>query len=111
MKKSDLKTGMIVECRNGELYMVLIGTGCKYEDNNILWRAHGFWMPLSNYSEDMLNIPDDDKTDFLKISKEKQAEIAREFDIIKVYQASCSAYIGSLDRCKLVYDRNEEGDE
>ena len=107
MKKSDLKTGMIVECRNGELYMVLLGTGCKYEDNNILWRKHGFWMPLGNYSEDMLNIPDEDRLDFLKISKEEQAEIAREFDIVKVYQASHSADIGNLDRCKLIWERKE----
>ena len=48
MKKSDLKTGMIIEFMNGVLGMVLLGT----ENGDIV--SGGTWFPLSDHSDEML---------------------------------------------------------
>ena len=52
--KNDLKTGMVVECKNGFRYMVITETvdtpgGVA---NGILISANG-WMPLSEYNNDL----------------------------------------------------------
>lgn len=65
MKKSDLKTGMIVETRNGDRYLVMRDPNVKGRD---LIRFGGSFMPLKNYDED------------LRYSKD-------EFTIDKIYSA------------------------
>lgn len=66
MKKSDLKTGMVVETRNNEHYLVMLNPDC--EDRDLIHFKGGF-MPLCDYDDD-LTIRDGDT----------------EWDIVKVYQ-------------------------
>ena len=73
MKKSDLKTGMIVETREGNEYIVFINT-CKTESNpdinNVLVGQNNKWLNLYNYNENMEHI---------------NGEFEGVFDIVKVY--------------------------
>ena len=48
MKKSDLKTGMILKFSNGELGMVLLGTA----DGDII--SGETWFPLENHTDEEL---------------------------------------------------------
>lgn len=57
MKKSDLKTGMIIETNNGDIGMVMLGTqrgdiiaGDGRSDENLDRR---FWCPLSEFDEEL----------------------------------------------------------
>jgi hypothetical protein len=52
--KNDLKTGMVVECKNGFRYMVITETVDTPEglENGILISANG-WLPLSKYNNDL----------------------------------------------------------
>ena len=52
--KNDLKTGMVVECKNGFRYMVITETVDTPAGlaNGILISANG-WMPLSEYNNDL----------------------------------------------------------
>jgi hypothetical protein len=56
MKKSDLKTGMVVELKTGEKYMVILDSVKTIEGitNGILIANDG-WIPLSNYNENLEN--------------------------------------------------------
>lgn len=83
MKKSDLKTGMIVETRGRRRYIVLLETGLPGRENNILCNKDG-WNPLSSYDEDMKN------------------SIDRGFDIVRVWKPEIAAYVGRITNCKLV---------
>ena len=58
MKKQDLKTGMLVQFRDGEVYMFI---------NDILVRDGG-WMSLDNFEKD-LNYVYNDEFDIMKVSK------------------------------------------
>lgn len=51
MKKSELKTGMVVECRSGEKALV-IKDNCYGEDAIIF--APNNWTGLDGFSEDLL---------------------------------------------------------
>lgn len=53
MTKSELKTGMVVECRNGDKYTVLINTPM----GDILVCENG-WFCLQDYKDDMRNTVD-----------------------------------------------------
>ena len=96
-KKSDLKTGMWVENRNGILAMVLLGT----KNGDII--SGQTWCPLAEYRENLLRNDISIKTDY---------------DIVKVYQPkSNSDYLGYIDMNKevfntsrwiLLWDRNQE---
>lgn len=52
--KNDLKTGMVVECKNGFRYMVITETVDTPGglENGILISANG-WLPLSKYNNDL----------------------------------------------------------
>jgi hypothetical protein len=56
MKKSDLKTGMVVELKTGEKYMVILDSVKTIEGiaNGILIADDG-WIPLYNYNENLEN--------------------------------------------------------
>ena len=53
--KNDLKTGMVVECKNGFRYMVITETVNTPNglENGVLISAYG-WLPLSKYSNDLV---------------------------------------------------------
>ena len=77
MKLSNLKTGMIVRYRNGELRLVLRDVS-NFEGDSIVGRFS--WNTLSNYNEDMK----------CKIYN------SRELDIVEVYEP-LSVFISITD--------------
>ena len=94
MKKSDLKTGMIIETRKGKLGMVLldtvkgdiIGGGCHIGGDERTW------MPLNALNDDLIY------------------PSCYESDIVKVYQPGCGNNIyGSFEvnSMRLVWERKE----
>ena len=93
MKKSDLKTGMWIETRNGQKWIVLLGTDdgdvVVHEDENDGFK--GGFNPLEIYEEDLLS------------------RRQREFDIIKVFQPNPAWYlINSFTTC--IFDRSKQRD-
>jgi len=61
MKKQGLKTGMLLQFRNGEVYMVI---------NDTLVSSFGEWTSLGYFDEDLnCNSMYDDKRDIMKVSK------------------------------------------
>jgi len=107
MKKSDLKTGMMVKLRNGRSYLVLLETSMIGDRKDILFGGTGHWMPLSDYNSDMHCFPhdiwNDDDYDSRKIDSS--------FDIMKVYEPVFPCFVGNSGKCKLIYDREEVNDE
>lgn len=95
MKKSDLKTGMVVEIRNGEKYLVMLNPDCKDKE---LINFKGGYMPLSNYNNELM----------LK-------KFNKGFDIVKVYSVGSSIYwlLSDKERMefKLIWKREEETKE
>lgn len=86
MKKSDLKTGMVVECRSGDKFMYL-----KTEDSCEAFIAQECYLVTDNFTDDLKSM-----------SFEK-------YDIMKIYQAD-RAYQPSEDcwnRMQLVWERQE----
>lgn len=74
MKKQDLKTGMVVEMRNGQKGLVLLDTALLYGDS-IVFSANN-WTTLEHFADDLLWYEDPDvKTGFMK-----------SMGIMKVYQ-------------------------
>lgn len=71
MKKSDLKTGMIVTTRKGNKYMVFLNAKMECGTHNVLVNLNevGGWMDLTDYNEDM---------------KHKWCGGMKEFDIMQV---------------------------
>ena len=59
MKKQDLKTGMLVQFRNGEVYMLI---------NDTLVRDVKF-LSLNDINNDLSHISHDDEWDIMKVSK------------------------------------------
>ena len=51
MKKSDLKTGMIVECNNGDRHIVLLDADDA--ERNLIDIDKGGWVPLNDYDKDL----------------------------------------------------------
>ena len=70
MKKSDLKTGMVVELRNGDKYLVMLNPDCEGRE---LIRFNGGYMSLNAYDNELM----------LK-------KLNENFDIVKVYSAEGS---------------------
>lgn len=64
MKKSDLKTGMVVETRNGEKYLVMLGPDC--EGRELINFGYGF-MPLSRYANNLMIKTGDEEFDIMKV--------------------------------------------
>lgn len=68
MKKSDLKTGMIVEIRNGRTMKVLLGTS----RGDILTSLNTItWASVDSYRKDLTH------------------QVDSQFDIIRIYQGTC----------------------
>lgn len=87
MKKNDLKTGMMVECRNGNVYTVMLGV--EVSSSDVLVCPDG-WMGLDSYDNNM------------KVGG------ARGWDIMKVYKPTTEAQIGHKEDCSLIWERGEE---
>lgn len=79
MRKSDLKIGYLLECRNGELKMLMPTTG-----QDILIAKHGGFYGISALKEDLT-------TDF-----------SEKYDIVKVYGFS------SYRSCALDFDKKRK---
>lgn len=90
MKKSDLRTGMIVELRNGKRYVVLLHTGLGDEQENILRNKMG-WEPLSKYDEDMYH---------------KGSLSTSGWDIVRIWEANHASCVGVISKSKEVYGPN-----
>jgi hypothetical protein len=88
--KSDLKTGMWVELRNGEKSLVFLNT--KHGD---IFSSNDTWGSLGGYSED-LTLKDEEIDDI-------------QYDIVKVYQPTCNRDYYNFDsHSKVVWERKEE---
>ena len=94
MRKSDLRSGMIVEKRKGGRGIVFLGTSY----GNIIGGLGGVyngegttWMPLDSLNED-LTYPS-----------------APESDIVKIYQPTCNMHYGTLNlaQCNLIWERKD----
>lgn len=85
MKKSDLKTGMVVECRNGKKYM--------YIETELI---HGVFICSTGYINTDFN--DDFKNAY-----------SRCYDIMKIYQANNAYQLvqQNWDDMQLVWERQE----
>ena len=91
MKKSELKTGMQVETRDGERYVVLLDT----PSGDVIVKVGGNnWDELNNYNKLMLF----NNKEFLKS------------DIVKVYSNTFSNQylIKKMDERFLIWEREEE---
>lgn len=85
--KQDLKTGMVVELRNGKCAMVLLGT----ENGDII--SGTTWFPIDGFGEKLTRGVD--------------------YDVIKIYQPTSNRdflYDGKIhiDEANLIWERKEE---
>ena len=106
MKKSDLRTGMLVTIRNLNHYYVMLNTGMGGEMENVLVHKVGKdtgWMPLSSYDEDMLF---HDKPDDILTSPSEEDE--RSWDIVRVDGCSEAAWLYCRGTYKLIWERSDE---
>ena len=108
MKKSDLRTGMLVTLRNKEMYYVMLNTGIEdytmcSETNNVLIHCEGKstgWMSLDDYNEDMCfhdpdngmwTVPGDD----------------RDWDIMFVNAVTQPQEMFRLEKYQTIWEREE----
>ena len=86
MEKKDLKSGMVVETRNGKLGLILLGS-----PNGDVIAGNGFdkgsWMTLNAFNSDLTN------------------SVLSECDIIKVYCGKYNKTLGTKDEC--IWERVE----
>jgi nitrogenase molybdenum-iron protein alpha/beta subunit len=70
MKKSDLKTGMLIKNRRGESYFVFIDAYTKYTENKrfAVRTDGGDWLDLEAFNEDLENTYAGAEWDVLQIS-------------------------------------------
>ena len=90
MTIDDLKTGMVVELRNGRMYVVMRDTYFDGEQKDVFWREGGFWMPLSDYAENLKNIPNQQPFVWNESGTitEEDFRFASLYDIVAVYRPS-----------------------
>ena len=91
MKKSDLRTGMIVTLRNKESYYVMLNTGLSGNQADVLVHKVGNctgWMPVCQYDDDLLYHDDPDGI-FPSASEEDD----RPWDIMQVNACREAAYL------------------
>ena len=93
MKKSDLKTGMLVETREGELGLVMLNT--EEGDSIVSDGSSGYWSPLDCYLENLTHFG--------------SPEALRKYDIVNVYGYSFSwtAANVSVGNRPLLWERQE----
>lgn len=104
MTKNDLRTGMCVTLRNGDVYYVMLNTG--KEHNDILIRKCGTqmgWMPLEQYDLDM-RYHDDPDDIFPPGTAEEQAE----WDIIKVQETKYEIYLLTGIDYETIWERSAQ---
>ena len=117
MTKSELKTNMLVEMRNGKKYLVkrdVSTTDLTYREESDLFidEIEGY-MGFYEYSEDLLCYDDDVNQKFNNYNRDK---IAENYDIMKVY-TPCKIYAFfpgkefNLDNYELLWAREEPKDE
>jgi len=91
MRKSDLRTGMLLEQRNGALAMVLLGT-----EHGDIASGEETWFPISQLNEDLT----------YKITLNQSD---RPYDIIRIYQPkSVMQYLSrglSTSDANLIWER------
>lgn len=95
MKKSDLKTGMMVVLNSTERYLVLLNT----PHGDVLSRIEQGWgyMLLKNYSEDLIFDDGDD------------TEISEEYSVAEVYSANdIQRLITKRTKRQLLWSRNSD---
>jgi hypothetical protein len=100
MKKSELKTGHIIETRNGERGIVLLNT---FDEEDIIIFHNGEDISLSNeYNEDLICFPDDQK------QGNPAENFAKRLDIVKVYEPQISnrfLYFNTNSFLELIWER------
>lgn len=91
MKKSDLKTGMTVELRDGKLYKVIkdVHTDNYGHQEYLFLRDKGFNI-VDCYMEDLRN------------------KNYSDFDVIKIYDKKSDGEILEIDTSKLLWERKEK---
>ena len=98
MKKSELKSGMIIELRNGDVGLVLLNTGRKEHNDTVVAAGDAkgcTWGGLCSWDENL--IYDEGARDI--------------FDIVKVYAMSNNKDCGSFKvsyRGDLLWSRSSE---
>lgn len=106
MKKSDLRTGMLVTLRNGNAYYVMLGTGLGGEQENVLIHKVGKdtgWMSLRNYDDNLLFHDIDDG--ILPVNSEEED---REWDIVRVDVCSQAASLCCPSQYRVAWQRSDE---
>lgn len=106
MTKQELKTGMTVRLRNGDRYLVIRDTCCN-SHKDILWSKDGYYVPLCNYDDNMLNIPKENK---LNIKESVFKASVAKYDIVAVWAPEEPSDIYKARRCKLLFERTDTTD-
>lgn len=103
MKKSELKTGMVVELRDGRLATVFKDT---FWGNDFIVMSENIQASLSNFDEDTLEWYKKDKI----VSLTESEKHRRSVDIMKVYIPRTPAKCFSRDtnEMKCIWDRDVE---
>lgn len=107
MKKSDLRTGMLVTIRNGDNYYVTLNTGLGGKQENVLVHKVGKdtgCLSLRCYDVNLLFHDIDDG--ILPLNSE---EDDREWDIVKVEACSWAASLYCPNQYRVVWERSDEG--
>lgn len=93
MEKSDLRSGMLIERRDGKIGLVLMDTGQKRGCADVIASNGGcddtLWCPLSNFRNDLTN------------------RFSERFDIIAVYSITSNMHAASFskERRELLWQR------
>lgn len=106
MRKSDLRTGMLVTLRNGNTYYVMLNTGLGGEMENVLVHKVGKdtgWMSLRNYDDNLLFHDIDDG--ILPVNSEEED---REWDIVRIDAVSQAASLYCPSQYRVVWQRSGE---
>jgi len=106
MKKSDLRTGMLVTLRNKEEYYVMLNTGSMFQrEKDVLVHKIGDslgWMPLSEYDEDMY-FHDDPESIFPTTEEEDRA-----WDIMAIDNVHSIPDMFCTGKYKTIWMRKEQ---
>lgn len=104
MKKSDLRSGMLVTLRNNNAYYVMLNTGLPSDHADVLVRKVGHdtgWMSLRYYDEDMTY--HDNPNDIFSPTPEED----RMWDIMKVESTDAPGHICMRHYYRTVWERKE----
>ena len=102
MKKSQLKTGMIVETAGGNKAIVILGTDIMTNDSDVIIFSNYNWIGLKSFNEDLLWHLEEDGS---------QTEYAKTININKVYKAPLPSKILDYQKSnslELIWERPKE---